>query len=108
MSIYNQRQEDAMISRLIDEARLMAGPPPPVRTYIDPAGGFLRIEGHAPSPAQTARLVRAMGGAMAKLAAGSGACTEADLQALGFTTTEIATWRDEALRVARRMGGADA
>lgn len=102
MSVYNQRQEDAAIDRALAG---IATPRRPVRTYIDPLGGFLRLEGNIPSPGQTTRLVQAMGGAMARLASGDGACTEADLQSMGFTKTEISTWRDAALRVARRMGG---
>lgn len=80
---------------------------PPSRLYLDPEGGFLRQVGWQKTARQQQRLVRCMGAAMAQLAAGAGACTEADLRAHGFTLAEIAAHRDAATLYARTMGGID-
>ena len=102
MPIYSQRQENLAIDRALAG---IAAPRLPSRTYLDPEGGYLRITGRAIGKQEVRRLTRAMGAVMARLAAGDGACTEADLRACGFTTAEIALYRDPALRHARTMLG---
>jgi hypothetical protein len=99
MSIYSDRQENAAIDAMLRDVALP--PPPPSRLYLDPEGGFLRQTGWQRTKQQTDRLIRCMAAAMAKLAAGNGACTEADLRAHGFTLAEIAAHRDSALAIAR-------
>lgn len=87
--------ENRHIDRLL--AKLPAAPIDRRRAYLDPEGGTLR----ARPGARTQDKIRIMAAVMARLAAGDGACTEEHLRAAGFTTPEIAAWRDTAAALAR-------
>lgn len=92
MPVMNEWQEGDAIRALLAQDRGASSLPPPLAARRFAVPGFPML---AVRPSED-RLVRMMAAALEHYAAGSGGCSEQDLQACGFTLAEIRRLGDRA------------